>query len=259
MAVRRAHVAQLKPGLLTLPEPVAHYLVRVLRLADGATVELFDSEGRTAMATLRIDPVTTAVTAEVRDVTDAAGVRAVPTVRIASAVPKGDRADYLVEKLAELAVAEWCPLVTARSVVKPDGASKPARWQRLAQEAARQSGSPRVLRIAPLTPLEDAIAAYAPLRAVYGCTRPASPPVTCLFHEPPSGPSPVCAFIGPEGGWTDDELARLQAAGVRPLSLGPTVLRVESAAVLAAAALSWANLTPNVRAGPATTPDDTLR
>ncbi|MFN4242733.1 MAG: RsmE family RNA methyltransferase [Tepidisphaerales bacterium] len=259
MAVRRAHVAQLKPGLLTLPEPVAHHLVRVLRLADGAAVELFDTDGRTATATLRIDPVTAAVTAEVRDVTEAAAVRAVPTVRIASAVPKGDRADYLVEKLAELAVAEWCPLVTARSVVKPDGPSKPARWQRIAQEAARQSGSPRVLRIAPLTPLADAIAAYAPLGAVYGCTRPTSVPVTHLFRQPPSGPSPVCAFIGPEGGWTDDELARFVAAGVRPLSLGPTVLRVESAAVLAAAALSWVNLTPNDHDGPGAPPDDTLR
>jgi 16S rRNA (uracil1498-N3)-methyltransferase len=154
-------------------------------------------------------------------------------VIIASAVPKGDRADWMIEKLSELGVSRFIPLATARSVVHPKGAGKLDRWRRIATESAKQSRRAGVLQIEPLTAL-DRFTESLESPAVFLSTDPKAPPIlSCssfILH-----PSSLCLLIGPEGGWTDDEMAAFARRNLTAAKLTETILRVETAAVVAAA------------------------
>lgn len=200
----------------------------MLRLREGSVVELFDSSGATADGTLvRVDEECVWVEVlAVRPVADR------PRIVIASAVPKGDRADWLVEKLSELGVTEWIPLVTARSVVHPAGNSKTARWARLATESAKQCKRPGVMSIAPLTAVADALSVTNGngifLSTGDGNSSLIDMPVAC---------NTIC-FIGPEGGWTTDEESHFKAAGLHSARLTSTVLRIETATLATAAVVS---------------------
>jgi 16S rRNA (uracil1498-N3)-methyltransferase len=122
-------------------------------------------------------------------------------------------------------------LAAARSVVLPRGRNKQERWERIALESAKQSRRSGTMRIAPLTPLAAALAAMAGAGWVLSTADDAQP-IAQLARSPLSS---VTAFIGPEGGWTDDELAAFSRAGVTPVRLTDTILRVETAAIAAAA------------------------
>ena len=195
------------------------HLRTVRRLGEGAAVELIDpSTRRVAAATLAGAGI--AVLAESPRL--AAGSPAAD-LTIYCAVPKGPRADWLVEKLAEWGVGRWVPLRTARSIVLP-GANKLDRWRRVAAAAAKQSGA-SPLAIDDLLPLADALE-QAPASAV-AC-------VTEREAGPLPGPVPPAVFVGPEGGWADEELAMFERVGVGLASLGGGVLRVETAAIAVA-------------------------
>ena len=163
-------------------------------------------------------------------------------------MPKGDRADWMIEKLSELGVEEFVPLAAARSVVLPEGKGKRDRWVRIATEAAKQSRRAGVMRITELTSL-----AVALRRATGGTTAtdalPEAPPRQVWFLSTESeDPTPigravadlptgvtVTAFVGPEGGWTAPEVEQFVSAGATAVRLTSTILRVETAAVTAAA------------------------
>jgi 16S rRNA (uracil1498-N3)-methyltransferase len=221
--MRRVHVDIVSAGTVQLPATEAHHLRDVLRLAAGDSVELFDASGRSAIARLtRVDR--DGVEAQVEAIRiGGAGGRA---ITVASAVPKADRADWLVEKLSEIGVERWVPLRTARSVVHPEGRSKIERWERIAVEAAKQSRRSGVMRIDPLTPVETFLQSVDPTGAAILSTRPGVRPLTALASQ--------TLLIGPEGGWTEDELGRFAVLGVTEASLTTTVLRLETAAILAA-------------------------
>ena len=199
---------------------------RVLLLDAGrATLELFDEAGRTATAKVEHSDGE-GVTVGVETITepDESAIQVI----VASAVPKADRADWLVEKLSELGVSKWLPLKTVRSVVHPAGEAKFDRWRRIAVEAAKQSRRAGVMEIGELTDV-----AALPLEgsdALVLSTRDGGRPLTAT--------TPIATrrllLVGPEGGWTDEELASLVERGAREVSLTKTVLRVETAAVLAA-------------------------
>ena len=201
-------------------DDVAHHLRRVLRLDDGDPVTVTDGAGRWTSTTLRL--VGTAVVLEPIDEVafeDRPGGELV----LATAVPKGERAEWLVQKVAELGADRVVLLHAARSVVrwKPDRADRQrARLQRIADEALRQSR--RVWRTVVEGPVEAT--AVLPDAAV------AEP-----GGRPPTAADGVIA-IGPEGGWAADELA---VAGDR-IGLGPDVLRVETAAIAAVTLLAAA-------------------
>ena len=155
---------------------------------------------------------------------------------VAAAVPKGDRADWMVEKLSELGVAEFVPLAAARSVVLPEGKNKRERWLRIATEAAKQSRRAGVLQIAELTPLADAVRAASAGELWYLATEPeATPlPIASAIQLLPASAA-LTAFVGPEGGWTAEELRLFASVGGQAVRLTDTVLRVETAAIALAA------------------------
>jgi 16S rRNA (uracil1498-N3)-methyltransferase len=229
------HIQKLIAGEVRLPPAQSLHLRDVLRLRTGDWVEAFDDAGASADAEI--------VAANVSQVTlSITSIRPPPfasaTWTIACAVPKGPRADWLVEKLSELGAAAFIPLITQRSVAAPQGAGKFARWNRLASEAARQSSRSGVMRIASLTPLADAIAALDSQSAWYFSTAPDATPIAQLTARPP--PSALTMFIGPEGGWAEAEIEMFKSANFTPVRLTSTTLRIETAALAAAAiAATW--------------------
>lgn len=223
--MRRLHVPEVRPGLLTPDAAQSHHLTNVLRLTAGDVVEVFDSAGRTAVAT--IESVSPSVMLRVDAVEEAA---ALSDVVVAAAVPKGDRAEWMIEKLSELGVSRYVPLRTARSVVHPEGRGKLERWERIAVESAKQCRRPGVMTIEPLTPVNTFLATLDPATSYYLSTQPASRPFLSLFAGRRTG----TLLIGPEGDWTADEEAAFAARGLTAAGLGRTILRVETAAILAA-------------------------
>ena len=201
-----------------------HHLVHVRRLASGALLEVFDEQRLAAPARLQVE----GDHAKLLLLADPSQRPPGRLLVVYSALPKGSRADWMVEKLAELGVAQFVPLKTQRSVVDP-GPGKLDRLARIAREAARQSRSPGPMQINPPASLADA------LRDVVTGAQPAA----VLTTERPGAPlatlKPQALFIGPEGGWTTTELEGMLSAGLAPATLTGTTLRVETAAICAAA------------------------
>jgi len=218
-----------------LDQDDSHHLTRVLRLRDGAAIGLSDGAGGWRLGRLKLG------SGHSPGAGSGSGVRPAgvepdgpitmdpapePALSLAVALPKGDRADWAVQKLTELGVDEIIVLDAARSVVRWDGdrASRgTARLNRIIRQAAMQARLTRLPRLSgPRT--------VAQLAAAGGAQ-------TCAAAEPGAARAPDLAhplvLIGPEGGWADGELP----AGVARVGLGPTVLRTETAAVAAATVL----------------------
>ncbi|HLL88094.1 MAG TPA: RsmE family RNA methyltransferase [Tepidisphaeraceae bacterium] len=231
MQPRRFHVPEVRAGgTVDLDPAQARHAREVLRLRAGDEVELFDAAGTTASAVLEhVGP--DRVSARVGAVREVAARRL--KLVVAAAVPKANRADWMVEKLSEVGTDEMIPLATARSVVLPEGKNKRDRWHRLAAEAAKQSRRPGLMTVTELRDVADVVASLAGpgwcLSTAPGAVRAAE-----LVHKLEVD-RPLTLFIGPEGGWTDAELAAFSTAGVAHVSLTHTVLRVETAALAAAA------------------------
>jgi 16S rRNA (uracil1498-N3)-methyltransferase len=231
-------VPHLLPGPLPLPDDQAHHARDVLRMKVGDEVELFTTAGQTAAAVIA-EITATGVIATVQEVREPSSTF---RLTIASAIPKGARADWMIEKLSELGVDRFVPLSTARSVVHPEGKNKIERWQRLAAESAKQSRRMGVMEIETLTPL-DAVLANSSTATAYLSTGPEALPPSAVFNLPSSSSS-LCLLVGPEGGWDDAELARFAERHLTPITLGGTILRVETAAIAAAAVVAALRAAP---------------
>ena len=212
----------LGPGDVTLEGPEAHHLAAVRRFAAGDTVTLFNGDGHeypARVAEVGKKRVTIQVTA-VRTPDRELGF----PLHVAAALPKGDRGDFLVEKLTELGATDFTPLLTERGVVKA-GESKADKLRRAVIEASKQCGRNVLMRV------------HAPAWWVDWCPRQTG--LRLIAH--PGGAARgfargtgVTVAIGPEGGFTDQEVGLGLAKGWERLSLGPRILRVETAALAAA-------------------------
>lgn len=216
-------------GRLTLVGDEARHLARVRRLGAGAVVEVFDGRGPTARrAEVRV-VATDRVELEILGEPVAGREPPFPLVLYA-AVPKGERFDWLVEKAVEVGVARLVPLVAARSVVEPRP-SKLERQRRTVVEASKQCGRNRLMEVVEPWPMARL------LREERSAVRLLARPGGLVPSEwPPVEPGEGAALaIGPEGGFTDEEADAARDAGWVAASLGPTILRVETAAVVGAA------------------------
>jgi 16S rRNA (uracil1498-N3)-methyltransferase len=234
--MRRILVPKASVGRMELTGPQAHHLRDVLRLAAEEKIEVFDRTGaRGSGAIASVNPAS--ITLEIDQVCPPPPQRL--SLTIASAIPKGSRADWMIEKLTELGVDIFIPLATERSVVLPRGASKSDRWRRLAQEAAEQSARAGVMQIDALTQLPrllDHIAA-AQIPAWYLAPDEKADPILRLIERLPPA---LVLLIGPEGGWSPAEISLFHDTTIPPLRLTSTILRVETAAVSAAAIIQSA-------------------
>ena len=234
----RFHVAHpLAPGPVELHGPEAHHLATVCRLRPGDRVVLFNGDGHeypaevSATARRHVLLQVLSVESPQREL----GFR----LEVAAPLPKGDRAHFLLEKLTELGVTAFVPLQTHRSVVHPRE-TKREKLQRAVIEASKQCGRNVLLHVAPLTDWET----Y--------CNRRELPGRRLLAHLAEVGTPPsitpdwregVAVAVGPEGGFTPEEVDQARACGWQPVQLGPRILRVETAALALAAWIGMTSLT----------------
>lgn len=230
---RRVFVDELsgaKAGsVIELDARESRHLLAVRRAIVGAFVEAFDASGLCAAAAVEVSPEGKALLRLTSEPVRAKRPESADLV-VFSALPKGGRADWMVEKLCELGAGILVPIITERSIVDP-GKGRLQRFERIAREAAKQSRRAGTLRISPPFALEVAIDQF--VRSGEG----GAVLVTEIDGRPLSEISARQVFIGPEGGWTAQEIEMMSVVGLQPARLTGTVLRTETAAVAAVAIL----------------------
>lgn len=212
-----------------------HHLTRVLRLRDGAELIVSDGQGGETSAILRGGEVMlTAVPSIVSP--------SRPWIGVAQALTKGRKLDEVVRQVVELGTDAVVPVAAQRSVVRlaADRADKAVeRWRVIARAAAEQSRRPhrpqvhQVVASAGLVQAMDVLGGDGQLLVAV----PGAPPLPAVLAELGTVGGQVMVAVGPEGGWSDDEVASFQDAGGRAVGLGPTVLRTEHAAAAAVAVI----------------------
>jgi 16S rRNA (uracil1498-N3)-methyltransferase len=231
--MRRVHLPPERIGAARaeLTGEVRHYLRDVLRLAPGASVELFDGQGGAWEAT--IEPGFAALAVGTRREALASG----PAITLLFALAKGEKNDLVVQKATELGAARLWPWSAERSVVKLDagkGRERAERWRRIAEEAARQCGRSDVPEVEAPVGLGAALAAVPAGHRLVVLHGPGGTPLAALGLDEAPG---VALVVGPEGGLTGAELAACRAAGAVLGALGPRTLRAETAAIVGVAVL----------------------
>ena len=221
-----------RDGRAVLDGDEARHLVRVLRGQVGDAVRVFDGRGGEWFARVTLvgrDRVELAIERSVEPRPAAGGAR----VTLAVALPKGERQKWLVEKLTELGVERLVPLVTSRGVAEATAAAR-TRLERGVIEACKQCGRTTLMEIAAPLSIGE-LAAATP-----GAVRLLADPAAAPARGWPAATGEIIAAVGPEGGFTSDEAAAAVQQGFVPVSLGPHILRVETAAVALASKLkAW--------------------
>lgn len=230
-------------AIVSLSEEESGHLARVLRLGVGARVLVFDGRGHQYEASVAaIEKSRNTVVLNVLEPVPAAPEARVPIV-LAQAVLKGDKMEAVIRDATMMGVAAIRPVITQRTVVPRSAADQPGvqtRWHRVAVSSAKQCGRAVVPRIEPPAAFEvllDDTSSASRLILVE--------PAVFSDRDESSRldgaiPTSALVLIGPEGGWTEEEVARAQQAGFRPLSLGARTLRAESAPLAALSVLTYA-------------------
>jgi 16S rRNA (uracil1498-N3)-methyltransferase len=220
---------------LLLPEVAHAHLVRVLRLAPGARVRLFNGDGYEDEA-----EVEAAGTREAR-------ARVLSRVAVASESPlaitlaqgiaRGEKMDLVLQKATELGVARIAPVQTERTEVKLDGEraeKRGAHWRGVVASACEQSGRARLPELLPPTSLAHFLAGEKSEHRLV--LDPGAGQALAQLGLAPG--ASVCLLVGPEGGLSERDLAAARAAGFTGLRLGPRILRTETAALAAISGLN---------------------
>ncbi|MDZ7783421.1 MAG: 16S rRNA (uracil(1498)-N(3))-methyltransferase [Halioglobus sp.] len=243
MRIPRIHTEQeLASGRSLRLEPgPSRHIARVLRLREGDPVILFDGRGGEYSARI-VSVDRHSVTAQTLEYHPGIPLSSLE-IHLGIAASRGDRMDWALQKSTELGVAAITPLLTERTGLKLTGerAEKKFRhWQQIIASACEQCGRcllPALHSLQDLDPWLDATQAARKFILHPGT------PSGVVAAEPPAS---VALLIGPEGGFSDAEIAAAKSAGFRPLSLGPRVLRTETAPLAAIAVLqaTWGDMQP---------------
>ena len=230
------------PGsLVDLPDTVAHHL-HVVRQQSGDELVLFDGSGGQVRARL-VEIGKRRATAEIL-AHEAVDVELPFRVTLAQGLPEGSKMDWIVEKAVELGVAAIQPLAAQRSVVRLSGDradKRLAHWQAVVVSASEQCGRNRLADVAPVQDFARWVAQPAAGTRILLSPRADASLAQWTRATPPHE---VTLLVGPEGGLTDAEEEAALAAGALPLSMGPRVLRTETAglAALAILAAGWGGI-----------------
>lgn len=226
MSDRFFYPGPIGPGEVTLEGQEAHHIANVRRFGTGDALTLFNGDGHEYPAVI-VDVAKKRVRLQITNV-QSPDRELRFSLHIASALPKGDRGDFLIEKLTELGVTEFTPLITDRSVVKANDA-KSEKLERAVIEASKQCGRNKFMRV------------HSPARWIDWCHLQTG----LRLIANPGGTSPpttigegVLIAIGPEGGFSQKEIDTATGAGWKSIALGSRILRVETAAIAAAALVS---------------------
>ncbi|MCE9634148.1 MAG: 16S rRNA (uracil(1498)-N(3))-methyltransferase [Planctomycetes bacterium] len=229
--MRRFHHKDLpSAGSFTLDGEEGTHLTRVLRARPGDEVLVFDGAGREALCRV----VDARKDVALLDVVAATSPRR-PTrdITLCTAAPKGDRMEWLIEKCVEAGVSSIVPWAAERSVRDRAGEGTLRRWRRSALEACKQCGRADLPTVFDVLPLADALVSAGVVDRALCVATPGCPDMVEAVAGPADAVQAIAIVIGPEGGFTPGETGLLGAAGARPFGLGPMVLRIETAAVIA--------------------------
>ena len=240
MARRRFFVDTIGSGTAELLGDDALHLTRVLRVQPGQQFEI--SDNRSAWLAEIVEARGQRVVFRLLEPVDSplAPVR----LTLLASIVKFDRFEWMIEKATELGVEQIVPMETARTEKGLFEASRKRseRWRRVARESSQQSRRVSVPEILPAATFKQCLAQPANYR--YFLEESSAPPILASLPAQRGANDRVAAMLGPEGGWTDDERREAAAAGWQPVSLGPLVLRAETAAAAALAVLSNAWMAP---------------
>ncbi len=209
-----------------------HHARKVLRLSAGDGVELFDGQGTLAQAVLEEYSSGKAVC---RVISVQRFNPPKPTLTVATAIPKGPRADAMVQQLSQLGADRLIPLRAEHSVVDPRP-TKLERFKKLAVQSAKQCGRLTLMRVEPVCALDEVWSEPGYDLKLLACLAGGAP---ADLPKRLASSSHVLVLIGPEGGWSTQEQASASASGCLDWGLGPHVLRVETAATSAAAVIRY--------------------
>jgi 16S rRNA (uracil1498-N3)-methyltransferase len=218
-------------GEFTLNGDEAHHMLTVVRVRNGEEVILFDGSGSIAHARL-LNARRGEANLQVLSV-EQADVEPARPLTVACALPRSVRMDFLVEKCCELGLGRLIPMVTRRSVVDPTERQQNhlQRWKRITIEAAKQCGRARLTEISAVLSFESVLLTRNPeTRRMVASPGPDAVPLAD-FAAGLAPNQPVMALVGPEGGFTPEELDLAKSTGCVPVSFGPRILRVETACV----------------------------
>lgn len=223
-------------GLALLSMEDARHAQRVLRMKPGDALELF-AGGRRYAAVLASDGAK-GLCCQVTE--ELASTEARLRVTLYQGLPKADKMEWIVQKAVELGAARVVPVAMSRCVVQlsgKDGEKKQERWQKIAREAGKQSGRCCMMAVdAPIT-FRQMVARLAQHEAALVPWEDAAGFGLADFHQARPECRDVALVIGPEGGMSAAEVAEMEAAGCRAVTLGPRILRTETAGLAAISAL----------------------
>jgi 16S rRNA (uracil1498-N3)-methyltransferase len=235
---------ELRDSIIALSGEETHHLTHVLRMAPGDSAFVFDGCGREYRCNFRGVKDNRAQLEVGEMLPDV--VESPVEITLAQALAKGEKFDLIVQKATELGVSRIVPLLTRYAEARLDdqqAARRIERWRRISLEAVKQCGRRKLVEITAPRTLREFLGA--------GGLASAAHQTLLLFSEQGgvaiidalaerSNSQPVVAMVGPEGGWSDDDLAMLNEAGSKAVTLGPRVLRTETAAIVALALIQHA-------------------
>ncbi|HEY5742260.1 MAG TPA: 16S rRNA (uracil(1498)-N(3))-methyltransferase [Terrimicrobiaceae bacterium] len=215
----------------SLHEGESHHIINVLRFGEGDRVTVFDGDGAEARAIIeRIDGGR--IQLRIGPKTQSQPVAC--AITLAQAIPKGKHMDLIVQKATELGAECISPLISDRTVVQlddNDAKKKQERWREIAIEACKQCGQNRVPQIGLPSATKVYLEREEPFELMLiASLQPDARRIKDVLADNPA-PKSVCVFVGPEGDFTPAELALAKSKGCQPVTLGPIILRAETAAL----------------------------
>lgn len=219
----------------------AHHITRVLRYAVGQTLIVVDAEKNIAEAEIAecSEGLVKLRLVGFRDENTEPPIE----ITLAQCLPKSDKMDFIVQKAVELGVSRICPVVSKNCVVKYDAAKRDARkkkWQKIADEAAKQCGRTALPQVEPILELGELIARVEPDALALLCYEgQADADIKSLLEG--AAAKKFLLLIGPEGGFAPSEVALCKAAGAKAVTMGPRILRTETAALAAVSVVMYQN------------------
>lgn len=235
----------LEANPVVLEGELYRHISRVLRLGPGDLLTLCDGRGKDYSGVI-MSSDGRSVTVEITGISELLPPRTTPVITLIQGLPKGDKFDLIVQKATELGAADIIAFHAARSIVRISAAQagqRIARWQKIATEAARQSERTDIPNIVLAENLEDALRMGNRSVNIMLWEREKEHRLRDMMDGLPV-PAGIGVLVGPEGGFTENEVSVAGGNGFAPVSLGPRILRTETAglAMIAILQYQWGDL-----------------